>query len=449
MSSRRSAPCAESGCITVVTASSSSVRPVVVLTGVEEDTMDRNPARKDSRRDDARDEDAEIVELLRLARSVHARTAGASGDVLSRLGFDAEDGVRFARLLDRLKDVRAPITGVLDPGPSPHWQPSVMAPVFYGFSDHGTADGLPGPARVFYPSLEGSPQDAPMLTGVGRYPAVLFLHGQCNESGGGPEHYLRWDLAPIQLARSGYVVIVPRLASNAPFGGHDNPDVSLALDAVRWLRSTWAHRGELMPAPMTAVVGHSWGALAGGAVAERLQAEHSISAYASLSGGWLEWPSTPARPLDLDLATMFMWGTGSSDLFANLTGGAEGIFLQPQGAKHRVIFQDGEHFDYFREGSTACGRLFRGPCALMRPLAADFLATFLSHYMPPQHWSFLSSTIPHSLVPPPRDLTPEQEFFAGGHLSGFPQIAGAAACRVTHEWRLPPFLQGSIVLGAG
>lgn len=387
---------------------------------------------------------ADVLELLRLARGLARRPEGA-GAALDELGFDGDGRARIEAILDALRDVRAPVTGVLDPGESPQWQPSVLAPVFYGHTDHGTADGLPGPVRVFYPSVDGSPQDAQMLTGVGRYPVVLFLHGQCAE----PDHYLKWDLVPMQLARSGYVVVVPKLSSAPPFGGAAGADFAAATSALTWLRTQWEHRAHLMPLPMTGVVGHSWGALLGGVVAEHLQSQGSISAYASLSGGWLEWPPNPPRPLDLDFATLFAWGTGSSDLFSQLSGAAAGILAQPRGAVHHVVFRDGEHFDYFREGSTTCGRAFRGPCSLMRPLAADFVTTFLSHYMPPQRWNALATLIPHSLVPPPLDLTPQQEFFAGGHLTGFAAIQTARTCSVTHGWHLPPFLGGSIVLGAG
>jgi hypothetical protein len=33
--------------------------------------------------------------------------------------------------------------------------------------------------RVYYPSLDGSPQCAPFLAGSGHFPLVIFLHGQC------------------------------------------------------------------------------------------------------------------------------------------------------------------------------------------------------------------------------------------------------------------------------
>lgn len=365
--------------------------------------------------------------------------------LFGQLGVTPEAQRSVDALLVRLGDIRVKEPGVLvgDGGCSLGWQPSVLAPVFYGTSDLGDADGLPGRVRVFFPSLDGSPQNAAMLVGCGRYPLVAFLHGQCRDA----NHYRAWDLVPSQLARSGYVVVVPELSSLPPFGG-SNRDVDLVEEVLLWMRTSWTHAAALMPRPMTAIVGHSWGALAGAVLATRLQGQASVSAYASLSGGWLEWPSSPPRPLpSLNLAAMFMWGTGTSDLFSQLEGGAARLWDEPRGATHKVVFRDGEHWDYFREGSTNCG-LFRGPCLLMRSLAADFVATFLSHYMAPEKWTLLSATIPHSLIPPPFDLTPQQEFFAGGHLAGLKGISPASRCSVTHTWRLPPFGGGAITLGA-
>jgi hypothetical protein len=57
------------------------------------------------------------------------------------------------------------------------WQPSISKPAFYGYRDFSIEDGAPANVRVFYPSLEGSPHDAPMLAGCGHYPLILFLHG--------------------------------------------------------------------------------------------------------------------------------------------------------------------------------------------------------------------------------------------------------------------------------
>ena len=143
---------------------------------------------------------------------------------------------------------------------------------------------------MFFPSVDGSPQNAAVLSGCGRYPLVAFLHGQCNDA----DHFLAWDVLPAQLARSGYVVAVPELASVPPFGEGTNPDVTLVNQVLQWMRASWAHKATLLPRPMTAIVGHSWGALLGAVVARGLLAQGSVSAYASLSGGWLEWP--PSRP---------------------------------------------------------------------------------------------------------------------------------------------------------
>jgi hypothetical protein len=56
------------------------------------------------------------------------------------------------------------------------WQPSVFAPVFYGIQDFDISPPGDGStphvrARVFYPSTDGSPDNAPLLGGCGRYPA--------------------------------------------------------------------------------------------------------------------------------------------------------------------------------------------------------------------------------------------------------------------------------------
>src|SRR5688572_24986566 len=60
------------------------------------------------------------------------------------------------------------------------WGPSLLAPVFYGCADYDATVGAPTKLRVFYPSLDGSPQCAPFLGGPGRFPLVLFLHGRCD-----------------------------------------------------------------------------------------------------------------------------------------------------------------------------------------------------------------------------------------------------------------------------
>jgi hypothetical protein len=315
------------------------------------------------------------------------------------------------------------------------WQPSVLAPVFYGIRDYSTADGAPGPCRVFFPSLDGAVWSAPILEGCGRYPLVLFAHGQCGE----PEHYKKWDLLPAQLARSGYIVAVPELVHTA--GGTEpwtdpNPDLQRLLDVATWMRSGsgWQYHSVLMPAPSTGVVGHSYGAL----LAARVAAGGSISAYASLSGVWHEWqPPLPEPIRTLAIPKLFTWGSGSiSDVEADLGPAAGSAWSAIAEPKHRAVFTQAEHWDYLRAGRTTCDG-GRGPCSLVAALAGDILCTFFGRYLPPEDWATLSPVIPDSLLPPTLSLTPEQESFAGGHLTGFSRIADpafATVCGVTLGW---------------
>jgi acetyl esterase/lipase len=98
------------------------------------------------------------------------------------------------------------------------WQPNAYAPVFFGMRNYPASvalDGAPTACRVFFPSLDGAFSSAPILDGCGRYPLVLFAHGNCiNEQ----DHYTKWFELPAQLARSGYVVVVPssRPSARAP-----------------------------------------------------------------------------------------------------------------------------------------------------------------------------------------------------------------------------------------
>jgi hypothetical protein len=66
------------------------------------------------------------------------------------------------------------------------------------------------PLTVYYPRLEGSVEDAPILTHCGRYALILFLHGHCQTES---NHRYRWERTLAQLARCGFVVAAPYLAS--------------------------------------------------------------------------------------------------------------------------------------------------------------------------------------------------------------------------------------------
>jgi acetyl esterase/lipase len=80
-------------------------------------------------------------------------------------------------------------------------------------------DGRPRSRSSYDRSPVPRRRTRPILSGCGRYPLVVFLHGQRNDV----DHYLVWDLVAAQLARSGFVVAVPELPSAPPFGGTSNP----------------------------------------------------------------------------------------------------------------------------------------------------------------------------------------------------------------------------------
>jgi dienelactone hydrolase len=257
------------------------------------------------------------------------------------------------------------------------WQPQALAPVFFGARSLGSPDGAPVPLRVFFPSLDGSVESAPLLEGCGRYPLVLFAHGHCQ---GDTDHYDRWFRIPAQLARAGYVVVVPHLAGNA---GGESPSVSThpdeeTLDAVlSWARSGWEHAGVLLSPPATGVVGHSFGAMLGA----RFAVGRPVSAYAGLSGTWQDWFGDEPFPLPLlDLPTLLVWG-GASDLFTQLPEATWQAMARP---RHRVVFAKGEHWDYIGNNVSVPCRPAPGPCPHVAGATADLLTMFLGRYLPPE-----------------------------------------------------------------
>lgn len=386
---------------------------------------------------------AGLTDLWRRIETFRVRPVGEKARLLEQLGLSPEEAQRVVRIFDEFNEIPPREPGLNVNTCELGWQPSVLAPVFYGIADVDPTLGAPARIRIVYPSVDGAPENAPLLEGCGRYPLVVFLHGQCGDT----DHFRAWDILPAQLARSGYVVAIPELSSSPPWG-ESNPDVALVQQVLFWMRGSWEHAQVLLPPPVTAIVGHSWGALLGARVARQLQSQGNlfkVGAYVSLSGPWIEWGYESLLPLDLEMPTLFTWGTGSDDVIAALEGAAAERWQQPGGARHKLVFLDGAHWDYLPEGQTSCANS-RGPCSLVGSLAADFVTTFLSHYIPPERWWLLPSTIPHSLIPPPLALTEKQQFFVGGHLGGLAQIGTRVGCSVTHTWKISQLEQGSLTL---
>ena len=287
------------------------------------------------------------------------------------------------------------------------WRPNALAPVFYGTGDVGPTDGAPATARVYFPSLDGSPEGAPILPDCGRYPLIVLAHGHCP---GDPDHYLKWIELPAQLARAGYVVAVPQLpqigGGTAPSQADD--DLARVRELIVWMRSAWVHRSTLEPAPGTGLVGHSFGA----GLAGRLAADGDLRAYASLSGH----VASQVREA-IDVPKLFTWGFPAATADEFLVPIPEAAWDELATPKHRVVSAELSHWDYLPPGRVPCEQ-GRGTCRPAGVMVWDLVTMFFGTYLPPPAVPDLPDQIPPSLIPPPLDLTEEQQFFAGGWLSG-------------------------------
>ena len=306
------------------------------------------------------------------------------------------------------------------------WRPTVLAPVFWGRQIVEPDNCLSALTRIYYPSLDGAVQNAPLLQLCGRFPLILFLHGHCAQE---DEHVYRWERTLAQLARSGFVVAAPYLPTIAS-GPQQQGAFDLALQVLRWMRRSWSGRSVLLPAPATGVCGHSYGAM----LACRVAVSQAISAFASLSAGWHEWGTFEPTPLplfELAVPSVHMWGT--EGLFSDAISGAD--FARIATPRHRIVLEGGEHWVYLQGQSGGCAPT-GGDCYLLGAVAGDLLAGFFARYLPPSELAEAGASIPPSLVPPQIDLSFEQEFFAGAHLMGLKGLPFSEGCRIRTAWEI-------------
>jgi hypothetical protein len=306
------------------------------------------------------------------------------------------------------------------------WRANALAPVFYAYRDYGTIDGAPGDVRVFFPSLDGSPDSGEILRDCGLYPLIVFAHGSCPTD---IDEYLRWFEVPAVLARAGYVVAVPRLPQISGGIGPLDADGDLAIlrDLVSWLRSGWPENAQLAPPPAVGLAGHSFGA----GLAGRLAGEMALRAFASLSGDVAKGTRD-----GIHVPKLFVWG--SDEYIPPGVALTDSEWAAVTSPKHRVVVDEMAHWDYLPPGRTSC-ETERGPCGLARVMTWDLLVMFFANYLPPPAVPSLPGQIPESLVPPlPLTLTVDQQFYAGGWLSGFPSLADeAGSCHVSLSWETP------------
>ena len=307
--------------------------------------------------------------------------------------------------------------------------PNLTMPAFYGYKDYvftppptntqarrarGAITGEKPMARVFYPSIAGTPAGASILTNCEPFPLVLLVHGDCHD--GVP--YNQWLYFAGQLARAGYIVAVTFAGGFLATG---NPQETLALQEVHtYMRSDWEYRDTLMASPNTAVIGHSFG----GTLAAELAAQIPIKAFVSLSGTFGQVTSDPQAILrGIHGPSLFLWNTNddpqlNAEMFRP-DQPIDGQFWSLIGTpKHGVRIIGGAHGDYLTSGtSTNCAQ---GDCNLVRPLSVDLTTTFLTKYMPSGGLTGIASLVPDSLFVRPQDLPPPPDngFYAGLFLQG-------------------------------
>jgi len=309
-----------------------------------------------------------------------------------------------------------------DPGVT--WAVDAAHPVFYGAQDLTVAgDGVPADMRIYYPSADGTPSTARMLACGSAWPVVLFLHGQPPDGLPGPYNQ-RWFVLPAELARSGYVVVVPNYNAQLATAADAPAMVSAAMQDVSWARHNWAHSDRVDQRPeRTAVMGHSYGAI----LAARVAAAHpEMGAFVSLSGPFDELGDAQALLQSITVPALYMWGRNL--LFEDLDVFGD-RWNRLTRLRYAAVF-DGEHFDYLRPQDS--GGAPRGSCPLIGGTAADLATLFVS---PRVRVGSSTTVFPLDLSVPAVTLTPQQQFYAGGHLTTLGQLNTTAGCHVNIRFR--------------
>ncbi len=233
-------------------------------------------------------------------------------------------------------------------------------------------------------------------------------------------------------------MILPDLDLGAPSG--NETEQRLIGQLAAWARSDWEHKELVMPAPATALVGHSWGGGLLGHVAA--ESPGNYAAYVSLSG--VEVPGDLGRS---PIPKLMTWG---DDLSLEVLGTQISQWDRLTQPVHVAEFHHAGHWDYLPAGRSACdvdesGQPRRGTCTLTPYLAADIVASFLTRYLRPEginvpSWPWNSFfKIPTSLRPPLASqmlLTVDQQFYAGGHLLAWKGVPTRDDCGVTLRWNV-------------
>ncbi|HTB95929.1 MAG TPA: hypothetical protein VK716_02905 [Terracidiphilus sp.] len=314
--------------------------------------------------------------------------------------------------------------------------PNIASPVWYGAQNFVLNTG--GVFRVLYPALPVPPGrpghpaiNPPLFVGLGKYKIVMFTHGQGTT-------YLSWDFTLSELARAGYIVIIPETNGESVLSANV---LDVPLRAFDWvINNPESQFRNVVDLSMTGLCGHSYG----GPVAAALALDLGKKAvYASIAGAFID-SETNVGHVDLTAMAMpklFIIGGnaevdpigGGFDLNSNDAVDHQLWNMLPR-PKHNLNFVNAAHLDYVPAGAP--GSLpGRGPCSLVPRLTSDFLATFFTKYMAPQVDDSLG--VYNNLVMEP--VGPLQvQSYPVGFLTGLSAILENPRCGAISTWDLPP-----------
>lgn len=317
------------------------------------------------------------------------------------------------------------------------WIPDVAHPVAWGEEHLTTADGAPRTLSVYYPSPRFIPPRPMLRSCIGRWPVVLFLHGQPPE-GLSPQasanYHRAWFRVPVGLARSGYVVVVPRHDALLPGADNSPALVTLAMRDIEWVRTEW-HEAKWVAQNLrsTAVAGHSFGAL----LAARVAAAHpEITAFVSLGGGFLQLNDPGPLLRSIAVPSFFMFSADGGERFEpflqferidNNPAASNNLWPTLTQSKYAVTY-DGAHFDYLDPEMS--GTAPHGGCSLIGGVAADLTALFIASTVQSL------TAVPVDLKKPTPPLTDAQQALAIQHLTSVDRIGNVPPCRVDVKWRV-------------
>lgn len=327
------------------------------------------------------------------------------------------------------------------------WIPDIAHPVAWGEEHLSTADGAPRTLSLYYPSPRFIPPRPMLRSCIGRWPVVLFLHGQPPNGlslAARAAYHRAWWRVPVALARSGYVVVVPRHDFVLPQREEASALVTEAMRDIDWVRTQWREaKWVAQSLGSTAVAGHSFGAL----LAARIAAAHpEIAAFVSLGGGFHQLNDARELLHAITAPSFFMFSSDGGQKFEAFLA-FERIDDDPSPVKNLwpelaqnkyAATYDGAHFDYLEPDMS--GSTPRGDCPLIGGVAADLAALFIAS-------SVQSLTqVPVDLRTPTPPLTDAQQALAIQHLTSIDRIAQARGCRVDLKWRVGD-VEGARTLG--